>query len=157
MNNKKPFSRELYEENDQRAKDAVSTHLQMKGWSVCDSEHCEIDLHARDFKGNPDRSVFHEVEIKGAWTGAWPIHWTTVHIPERKDDLIKYARGNDLYFWVLSPDLSKAWVVSDKVFRESPSKMKPNKFVKSGEFFRYVSVRDAIQVTLLKEVADDRL
>jgi len=131
---RKKFSRKLYDESDQPAKDAVCRYLQGMGWTIADKEKYGVDLRA--YKDGPDgwpEWQEHEAEVKHGWKGDWPSNWDDVRIPERKMRLVDNLTC-PLFFWVLSDDLSQAWVVPFPVFEYAPKEVRPNKYMKDEKF-----------------------
>lgn len=109
---RKPFDESEYANCDSIAKQAVKNYLANKGYYVTiKQEKCGVDIYAMS---PSDVVSWHEVEIKKVWTGEWPGAWNTVHIPERKSRLLKKGHPN-LFFWVLSADLSQAWLIKHTV------------------------------------------
>lgn len=144
-NGKRIFSRVAYEENDQKAKNAVRKYLDKIGiYTLITPEDFKADLHA--YNPNNGDSRRHEVEMKNQWTGEWPDNWDEVRIPVRKGKLLDSA--NDISFWIIAGDCKHAWVVVG-------SQMKPDKIQKvsirpcpQGEDFYCIPVIECLLVTL---------
>lgn len=126
---RKKFDQDLYQENDQRGRNAVNGLLTRAGWDVEDREHMGADLLARK-KG---AMIHHEVEVKVCWEGPWPRTWETVHIPERKGHLAR-THAN-IWFWVLRSDCLEALAVHGSVILSSPVQVVRNRLVPDGELF----------------------
>jgi len=147
MGVRKPFSRDLYDESDEAAKAAVEYHLRKGGWATSSGEKYDVDIKAymEGHDGWPEIE-HHEVEVKHGWKGDWPSCWHDVRIPERKMRLIEHLTY-PLYFWVLSDDLSQAWVIPFEVFEHAPKEVVDNKYT-TGEKFAIIPVRQASRVVL---------
>lgn len=141
-NNPNPFRKDLYDDFDTLGKQAVREFLEGKGWTVQSDETFGVDLIAMKLAlsqgtvETPDdcRICLHEVEVRPKWIGAWPYWYTKVNLPLRKMRLIA---DEIVWFWVVSADCRKAWLIhSDDLTTEMIEEV-PNEFVPEGEkFFR---------------------
>jgi hypothetical protein len=84
----KPFSRELYTENDVKAKSELRVFLSQLGYDITDKDagrelFKKGDIFVYDSKQNP---ILVETEIKKVWIkeDGWETKWTTIHVPFRK-------------------------------------------------------------------------
>lgn len=138
MSIRKPFSTELFNENDEKARNAVMQAIN------------DDDLYVRnnDDKYGPDLCVYRgykhkfyiEVEIKHTWKdGTKPFPFPTVQVAARK---LKYSKSTTklVEFWLLSSDLKSAVIILDNVLESSPIQVVPNKYEPEGEEFVQVPI-----------------
>lgn len=138
---RKPFSLELYQENDEKARNAVMQYLN------------DEDLYVKpnDDRYGPDLCVYlgykHkayiEVEVKRVWKADQDTFpWSTVQIPERKRKFTKTTKSVE--FWILRSDLKMAVIIPDYILDSSDSVEVPNSMVSSGEKFIQVPIEQCI-------------
>lgn len=143
----KKFDRSLYAEHDGRAKEAMRVHLESCGHTVTvPPENYGVDL--RSSLGG--LTMYHEVEISRGWMGIDPFPWSKGSIPERKYRLVRMLKGNPLFFWMLSDDLSRAVVFSAGHLKKRFLIEVPNRLVKCGEYFYRIPLRLGKQFKLLR-------
>lgn len=138
MGTRKKFSKELYDKNDYVAKNAVSNYLK-KIYSIViiRPEGYNADIMVIPFINKP---FLVEVGIKHGWKGGkFPWSWKDVQIEERK---LKYLNESlSVYYFIVSKDLKRAFVVNGINLKPEYLKEVSNKYVKSGEFFYKVPIK----------------
>lgn len=130
---RKLFDRELFNENDKRARKAVKRILE--DYNVIDNpKKMGVDLIVQDKDGN---TMFYvECEIKKVWKSEFT--YTDVQFPFRKE---KYCLlDKPTYFIMLNYDLSQFLVVKHNDMLASPKEIVRNKYVPYGEEFFKVSL-----------------
>ena len=130
----KPFSKELFDDNDLRAKEVIKKHL-----NAIDSD----DIYGPDLFV-PDGNYYAEVEVKHSWK-TYKFQFDTVNIPKRK---LKYLDYGMVVFYVLSKDLRRAIIVQGRSLKPEYLKEVKNKFISEGEFFFQIPLSCCIVVTL---------
>lgn len=140
---KKQFDKALYDENDYRARLAVSTYLTSTGLHVVDNP----DKYGPDliiFQGfKPGRYV--EVEVKRVWMGQ-VFPWSSVQLPERKGKFLR--KKLPIEFWILNNDLKFSLVIADKSLLKERIEVVPNKLVPAGEKFYRIPIAECMRVSL---------
>jgi hypothetical protein len=128
---RKPFEKDVYDECDGPAKEAMRAHLEAQGHKVTvPDENYDVDL----FSEVGDLTMYHEVEVSLGWkSGDHP--YPKGSIPERKSRLRAMNTGRTLYFWMLRSDLRRAVVFSSVYLQDRFLIEVPNRKVASGEFF----------------------
>ena len=128
----KPFDKDLYNEFDGPAKDAMRVHLELSGHTVdVPPENYGVDLSSKQYVV----TLYHEVEVSMWWNdGKHPF--PTGSIPERKIRLKKQHQNEILFFWMLRRDFKRALVfsaahLSDEWLTEVPNRFAPD----GGEYF----------------------
>ena len=140
----KPFERNRYLEDDERAKTALRKYFDSKDIWTCIRETYGADIKSL-VRRDPDDvdslyTIFHEVEVQKRWDEVWPSWWKIIHIPYRKKRLIGILPGRPLYFWSLNEHCTKAWCVDSEVVSKSKVKEVSNKVIDKGELFYKVPV-----------------
>jgi hypothetical protein len=110
---RKEFENNLYQTYDPMAKKALSRLLRKRGHEVLDTkENFGADIKAK-ING---KEHYCEVEVKRGWEGKWPMHWTDVRIPERKQRLLKQHSEDlsRLSFFVFAMDMQRVWRIPAK-------------------------------------------
>ena len=120
------FIRASYEENDNKAKEAVIGYLIKNSFDI------------KSKKG--DNTYFSEAEMKNQWKGEWPDTWKEIRIPYRKHKLINRmaelgADNHFFNFYVIRNDAKMAWRIKDYVVAESEVKQLFSYRVKGESFF----------------------
>lgn len=140
MSTRKPFDRDLYNENNERAIDAVLAELTDEGLYAVRND----DLYGPDivvYKGfRPFYYV--EVEVKRVWPADSDFPWPTIHLPERKSKFLRL--GKPIEFWILRSDLTETLVVPDVIINSNMLHIVPNRLVGDGEQFYVVPVAECI-------------
>lgn len=126
---RKPFDRQLFEENDKIAKDAVRRYLETRGVRVEEGDRYDIDLYA--FKGW-DLVAAIEVERRPGWTDKFPF--STVHVPHRKAKFLEITKVPSYLFSVRADCKAALWC-KGKVIMESPVVEMSNRYLSNEKFF----------------------
>ena len=149
---KKPFNKTTYDIADTTAK------KHMMGWlehtqpkcTVNSKETTYFDLTVKTDDGGD--AQLYEVEIKYAWKEEWPDTWDELRIPHRKKRLLdkwkKEYRNCLLTFIVFNHDCSKAWHIDGDTVLESEVKEASNRYVRKGELFFHIPIKQAYQVDM---------
>ena len=144
---RKAFNRALYEAYDKKAKDALVSHLKAKDHVIVNvEENYFVDVVSQKH----GLTFLNEAEVKVAWTGDWPTHWTEIRIPERKQRLLDKYEGDDgvLNFYVFREDLKQAWRIKDTLLtRESLGEAK-GRYIRPGELFFHIPYKEAELIQL---------
>lgn len=147
MTTRKKFSRTLYEAYDEPAKNALVSLLKKKGHTIVNTEeNYYVDVVSQ--KG--DYTYFNEAEVKVAWDGDWPNHWSEIRIPERKQRLLdKHGSENGvLNFYVFRKDMKKAWRIKDTLLTKESLGTAKGRYIRKGELFFHIPYTKAEMVTL---------
>ncbi len=142
MTTRKRFSRALYEAYDEPAKNALVSLLKKKGHTIVNTEeNYYVDVVSQ--KGG--YTYFNEVEVKVAWDGDWPTHWSEIRIPERKQRLLdKHGSENGvLNFYVFRKDLRQAWRIKDTSLTEDRLREAHGRNILKGELFYHIPYTEA--------------
>ena len=134
---RKSFSRALYEAYDEKAKQALVSFLTQKKHEIVNTEeNYFVDVISQ--KGG--YTYFNEAEVKVAWDGDWPSHWTEIRIPERKQRLLDKYEGQNgvLNFYVFRKDLKKAWRIKDTLLTKESLKEARGRNIRKGELFFHI-------------------
>ena len=132
---RKPFDRQLHEENDGPAKDAVMAYIRKNwGMNVVEGGQYDVDLIIID-KG---REVgYGEVECRHNWVRDFP--YQTVNVPYRKLKFFTFDLPTILFS--VRSDLKQALWCRGDVIIDSPVVENKNKYVAAGEAFFSVPLR----------------
>ena len=144
---RKKFSRALYEAYDNKAKDALVSLLKRKGHTIVNTEeNYYVDVVSQ--KGG--YTYFNEAEVKVAWDGDWPTHWSEIRIPERKQRLLdKHGSENGvLNFYVFRKDLRQAWRIKDTLLTKESLGTAKGRYIRKGEQFFHIPYTSAELVEL---------
>lgn len=144
---RKKFSRALYEAYDDKAKDALVSLLKKKGHTIVNTEeNYYVDVVSQ--KGG--YTYFNEAEVKVAWDGDWPTHWSDIRIPERKQRLLdKHGSENGvLNFYVFRKDLRQAWRIKDTLLTKESLGTAKGRYIRKGEQFFHIPYTSAELVEL---------
>jgi hypothetical protein len=144
---RKKFSRALYEAYDNKAKDALVSLLKKKGHTIVNTEeNYYVDVVSQ--KGG--YTYFNEAEVKVAWDGDWPTHWSEIRIPERKQRLLdKHGAENGvLNFYVFRKDLRQAWRIKDTLLTKESLGTAKGRYIRKGEQFFHIPYTSAELVEL---------
>lgn len=139
---RKRFDRALYLAYDQKAKDALVDHLTKKGHVIVNTEE---NYYVDVISQKHGLTFFNEAEVKLAWEGDWPEHWTEIRIPERKTRLLDKYEGEDgvLNFYVFDKDLKKAWRIKDTLLKKESLKEAKGRYIQKGERFYHIPFTEA--------------
>ena len=85
---------------------------------------------------------FNEAEVKAAWKGDWPTHWTEIRIPERKKKLLSKHKGN-LTFYIFREDMKQAWCIDSSLLTDDKLKEAKGRNILKGEQFYHIPYVDA--------------
>lgn len=144
---RKKFDRALYEAYDKKAKDALVSHLKAKDHVIVnEEENYFVDVVSQKH----DLTYLNEAEVKVAWKGDWPSHWTEIRIPERKQRLLDKYEGDDgvLNFYVFREDMKQAWRIKDTLLTKESLGEAKGRYIKPGELFFHIPYKDAELVDL---------
>jgi len=123
----KPFSRELHDENDSPAKDAVWRFL-FRDWKLDVQEGGQYDV---DLVCLRDGEVVGYVEVERRQNDL--NRFETIHVPYRKKKFFGLDRPTMLF--AVNRDLTEAFWVDGDIILQSPVENKVNKYLKSERFF----------------------
>ena len=144
---RKRFDRALYLAYDQKAKDALVDHLTKKGHVIVRTEeNYYVDVVSQKH----GLTFFNEAEVKLAWDGDWPEHWTEIRIPERKTRLLEKYEGEDgvLNFYIFDKNLKKAWRIKDTLLKKESLKEASGRYIQKGEKFYHIPYTEAELIVL---------
>ena len=139
---RKNFNRALYNAYDGPAKDKLVKHLTNKGHVIVNTEeNYAVDVVTQKH----GYTYFNEAEVKVAWSGDWPTHWTEIRIPERKHRLLDKYQGENgvLNFYVFDKDLTKAWRIKDTLLKRESLKEAKGRYIQKGELFFHIPYVEA--------------
>ena len=144
---RKSFNRALYEAYDEPAKDALVSLLQSKGHTIVNTEE---DYYVDVVSQKGGYTYFNEAEVKVAWDGDWPTHWSEIRIPERKQRLLdKHGSENGvLNFYVFRKDLRQAWRIKDTLLTKESLGTAKGRYIRKGEQFFHIPYTSAELVEL---------
>lgn len=144
---RKQFSRTLYEAYDTPARDKLVVYLESKGHTIINNEeNYGVDVVSQ--KG--EYTYYNEAEVKTAWKGDWPTHWSEVRIPERKQRLLDKHKDQNgvLNFYIFSQDLSQAWRIKDTLLTQASLREAKGRYIQKGELFFHIPYTEAELVKL---------
>jgi len=145
---RKKFSRGLYEAYDAPARNTLVFYLESKGHTVVNNEEnygVDVVTQKNGF------TYYNEAEVKTAWKGDWPTHWTEVRIPERKQRLLDKHKADEksvLNFYIFRPDFKQAWRIKDTLLTKDSLKEAKGRYIQKGELFFHIPYTQAELVTL---------
>lgn len=140
----KQFSQRLYDENDEKARNAVRRYLgRVVGLFVKDNkDHYGPDLVV--YKGLKHRSYV-EVEVKRGWVGdVFP--WDSIQLPERKEKFLLLKKP--IQFWILNSTLEYAVIIPGTEVTQVPLVEIRNIHIGSGEMFRQIPIEKCTIIRL---------
>ena len=119
--NNRKFDLKSYNDNDERAKQAIITYLHKNNYlNIEDKEDFYFDVIA----SKENKFTFFEVEIKNQWWNNWNTAWKEIRIPERKRRLIQKWRNEfpnyNLTFVIFNTNCSKAWFIDGDTVAQAP-------------------------------------
>lgn len=144
---RKSFNRALYEAYDEPAKDALVSLLKSKGHTIVNTEE---DYYVDVVSQKGGYTYFNEAEVKVAWDGDWPTHWSEIRIPERKQRLLDKYEGKKgvLNFYVFRKDLQQAWRIKDTLLTQESLGTAKGRYIRKGEQFFHIPFTSAELVQL---------
>ena len=125
----KPFSRELHDENDGPAKDAVWRFM-FSVWSLDVEEGDKYGVDLVCHRGG-EKVGYAEVERRHNWKDKFPF--PTLHIPFRKKKFFELDKPTILFS--VKADLTEALWVDNNTILQCPVERKDNKYMKNEYFF----------------------
>ena len=135
---RKPFNRSLYAAYDVQARLALVSYLEAKGHIIVNNEeNYNVDVVSQ----KDGFTYFNEAEVKTAWSGDWPTHWTEIRIPERKQRLLdKHVADptNVLNFYIFRPDFKQAWRIKDSLLTQESLKGASGRYIHKDELFFHI-------------------
>ena len=144
------FQPQSYEENDSKAKTAITSYLESNGHTILDmKEDYSFDIKSEKNGG----MYFSEVEMKNQWTGDWNPKWTEIRIPYRKFKLVnkyKEMQGDNTYcnFYVIRQDAAQAWRIKDFLLTEECVKEIWLANARRKEYFFHIPYTEAELINL---------
>ena len=148
MSTRKPFDRKMFDATDNPAREAIRDYIGRSGLYVRDNP----DAYGPDlivYKGFKPLSYV-EVEVKLVWKPEqYEFPWDTIQLPERK---LKFLNlGLPIEFFILRADLERAVLIPDYVVAKSPIEEVKNKYVKVGELFCRIDIRECQVIDITPE------
>ena len=134
-----PFSKELYDKQNNSAIMAVANYLGAKGHYCTFPENFSADISVLSPQD-------HEVQVMSKWVGEFK--YNELHIHGRKGKLLKAKRP--LWFWILNADKTQAWVFPKESVREDRTRMVYCAFLKKEELRYIVPKKEATLINLKK-------
>lgn len=144
---RKKFNRALYEAYDGPARKALVSYLTSKGHTIINNEE-NFDVDVVSQKNG--YTYFNEAEVKVAWGGDWPLHWSEIRIPERKQRLLERhnVKKGVLNFYIFRRDLKQVWRIKDTLLKLSSLREVSGRNINSGELFFHIPYQDAHLIQL---------
>ena len=142
---KKPFSKELYEQNDEIGIQIVIHFLKQKGIrAIKNSNKYAVDL----ILYKQQKIAYGEVEVRHSWDTE-KFKFNTLNIPFRKKKLLE----NDLttYLFAINKNKTKMYVIKDDAILASPIEENKNKYIKEKEYFYKVDLVHCKLYDLIEE------
>ena len=133
----KPFDPNLLRENDKKARNWVRSVLPEGYTAVDNPDKYGVDLLI--YK-NGEHIFNIEPEVKKVWKAPEEFPWKDVQIPIRKSKMAHLDKPT--LFFIFRNDGEKYFCVWDRVMNCAEIKMVPNKYVRSGELFFCVRLKD---------------
>jgi hypothetical protein len=137
MSTRKPFDKKMFDATDNPAREVIREYIGRSGLFVRDNP----DTYGPDlivYKGFKPLS-FVEVEVKLVWKPEQNVFpWDTIQLPERK---LKF--------------LNLGLLIHDHVVAKSPIEEVKNKYVKGGELFCRIDIRECQVIDITAETIDE--
>jgi hypothetical protein len=124
----KPFSEDLFRDNDGKGKKAVSLYLINLGYDVIEGDKYGVDLICLR---NEEMVGYAEVEVRHNWVNHFS--YSSLHIPYRKKKFFQLELPTILF--ATNKTASMAFMVHDYDILISPIKNIPNKYLDHELFF----------------------
>jgi hypothetical protein len=152
MSTRKPFDKKMFDATDNPAREVIRDYIGRSGLFVRDNP----DTYGPDlivYKGFKPLS-FVEVEVKLVWKPEQNVFpWDTIQLPERK---LKFLNlGLPIEFFILRADLERAVLIHDHVVAKSPIEEVKNKYVKVGELFCKIDIRECQVIDITPEKSNE--
>ena len=137
---RKAFSNKLHEGHDSKARDAAKRYWKAQGYLAVDNPNNKgVDLLIID-PATEEVLGYCEVEVKNNWN-ARTFQYDTLQIPERKGKYLELY-GDKIRYMVFSKDLTQAFLLDNVSFRGAALKEISNKYVRKGEYFYQVPIKN---------------
>lgn len=135
INMRKPFDKQLFAENDARARAVVTEYITSRHSVTITPNPDQYGVDLLVTGGLKDWAI--ECEIKRVWSGP-NFPWVTIQLPERK---AKYRKkGREVEYWILNNELTHAIVIPGQNLDEHIPVEVPNVLVSRGERFYQIPV-----------------
>ena len=149
---RKQFDKQLFQANDIAARETIKHYIGRSGLFVRDNP----DVYGPDlivYKGFKPLSYV-EVEVKLVWKPEqYQFPWGTVQLPERKMKFLNL--GLPIEFFILRADLERAVLIPDYIVAKSPIEEVKNKYVKVGELFCRIDIRECQVIDVTPENSNE--
>ena len=137
---RKQFSKRLHDGHDNKARDTAKRYWEAQGYYAVDNPNTKgVDLLIID-KTTEEVVGYCEVEVKNNWN-AKTFQYDTLQIPERKGKYLELY-GDKIRYMVFSKDLTQAFLLDNVSFRGAALKEISNKYVRKGEYFYQVPIKN---------------
>jgi len=124
MYKRKKFNLKNYYENDCPAKMVVTFFLQGQGYKCTGSPYCSEYASDIICYNRLGECQFHEMSRTKKWVDDFP--YTTIYQPAYKKKYVKEAMRDErkpkTFFWVMSYNFDKAYVISGQTLLNTPVK-----------------------------------
>lgn len=129
----KRFSKYLFEENDEKAKNTVEALKDLFGVDEFKDSTTRYHIDREGYR-NGSHVVNVEVEIKQHWKdGHESFPFEDINLPLRKSKYFELDLPT--YFVIFSADCRGGMIFSDRTAKNSPQVEVPNRYVPKGELF----------------------
>lgn len=137
---RKQFSNKLHDGHDAKARDAAKRYWKAQGYLAIDNPNTKgVDLLIMD-PATDEVLGYCEVEVKNNWNNR-TFQYDTLQIPERKGKYLEQY-GEQIRYMVFSKDLTQAFLLDKLSFKRAALKEVSNKYVRKGEYFYQVPIKD---------------
>jgi hypothetical protein len=155
INMRKPFDKQLYQKNDQPAKDAVRRAFKdIYNYDLKDNE----DLYGPDLEAHQNGKFigYVEVEVKQFWKDHKHFPSNTMHIPERKSRLISLNyKTFPIVLCVLSADLKAGYWIDGESLMKCPTIIKSTIYLDNERFYE-IPLIDMTYFDIKEEKKEDK-
>lgn len=143
---RKAFSNRLHDGHDGKARDAAKRYWKTQGYLAIDNPNTKgVDLLIMD-PATEEVLGYCEVEVKNNWNNK-TFQYETLQIPERKGKYLELY-GEQIRYMVFSKDLTQAFLLDKLSFKRAALKEISNKYVRKGEYFYQVPIKDCDLITV---------